>query len=248
MAYRSPVTIGPRLTPMVKYIVIACVAAFLLQIPAPRFMLLAFGLTPLRVIQDFFVWQPFTYLFLHAGGLHLLFNMFGLWMFGSELETYWGSRKFLGFFFFTGVGAGILSILMHPWSPVPTIGASGAVYGVLMAYGMMFPDRMVYLNFLLPVKVKYFVAVLGAIAFLSAFFATGTAVDHFAHLGGMFFAFLYMKGWTTPGRIRESYYRWRLRRMERRFRVYEGGRKDRSPGPDRPYRNKRRKEDDYWIN
>jgi len=249
MAYGRYLTIGPSLTPTVKYIVIACVIAFLAQIPAPAAMVHFFGLTPYLVISQLFVWQPFTYLFLHAGFFHLLFNMFGLWMFGSELERYWGGRKFLGFFFFTGAGAGLLSILAHPSSPIPTIGASGAVYGVLMAYGMMFPDRLVYVSFLIPVKVKYFVAILGAIAFLSAFASTGTAVDHFAHLGGMAFAFLYMKGWTSPARIRESYYKWRLHRMERRFRLHQGGRKDR-PTSRPPYSNprSRRKEDDFWIN
>jgi len=142
------------------------------------------------------------------------------------------------------VGAGLLSVLAHPSSITPTIGASGAIYGILMAYGMMFPDRLVYLYFLLPVKVKYFVAVLGAIAFVSAFVSSGTAVDHFAHLGGMVFAFVYMKGWLRPGAIRESYYRWRLGRMERRFRVHQGGRQTRPPLQQQP----KRKEDDFWIN
>ncbi|HXK62621.1 MAG TPA: rhomboid family intramembrane serine protease [Acidobacteriota bacterium] len=247
MSYGRYVTIGPSLTPTVKYLVIACVITFLAQIPAPRAMVQFFGLTPYLVVSQLFVWQPFTYLFLHAGFFHLLFNMFGLWMFGSELERYWGSRKFLGFFFFTGAGAGLLSILAHPFSPIPTIGASGAIYGILMAYGMMFPDRLVYVSFLIPVKVKYFVALLGAIAFLSALSSSGTAIDHFAHLGGMVFAFLYMKGWTTPGRIQESYYKWRLRRMERRFRVLDGGRDDK-PRPPYTDPRSRRKEDDYWIN
>jgi len=245
MAYRSYVTIGPQLTPMVKYLVIACVVVFILQMAAPEAISATFGLTPYAVIYRLALWQPFTYLFLHANFLHLLFNMFGLWMFGSELERYWGGKKFLGFYVFTGVGAGLLSVLAHPSSIIPTIGASGAIYGILMAYGMMFPDRLVYLYFLLPVKVKYFVAVLGAIAFVSALVSTGTAVDHFAHLGGMAFAFIYMKGWLRPGAIRESYYRWRLSRMEKRFRVHQGGRQTRPPFQ---RESKPRKEDDFWIN
>jgi membrane associated rhomboid family serine protease len=242
MAFRSYGAIGfPTLTPMVKYLVIACVIVFILQIGVGDPVIAQFGLVPYAVVHELAVWQPITYLFLHGGFWHLLFNMFALWMFGSELERYWGGRKFLGFYLFAGVGAGLLSVLVHPSSMIPTIGASGAIYGIFMAYGMMFPDRLVYLYFLIPVKVKYFVAVLGAIEFFSAFAASGTPIDHFAHLGGMAFGFVYMKGWVRPAAIRENYYRWRMKQMERRFRVHQGGRQ--GPPPDR-----KRKDNDFWIN
>ncbi len=154
------------MTPMVKYLVIACAGAFLLQsLGDNRAMIQIFGLTPAAVLSKLFVWQIVTYLFLHGGFGHLFWNMFPLWMFGSELERYWGGKEFLRFFLITGIGAGLLSIAVQPFSPVPTIGASGAVYGVLMAYGLMFPERMVYLYFLFPVKVKYFVAFLGIVTF-----------------------------------------------------------------------------------
>lgn len=230
------VTIGPTLTPVVKCLVIACVLIFLLQqIGSGQEMTLIFGLTPNLVLSKLFVWQPATYLFLHGNFWHIFWNMFALWMFGCELERYWRGREFLKYFLVTGIGAGILSIIFDPFSPIPTIGASGAIYGILLAYGMMFPDRLVYLYFLFPVKVKYFVAVLGIIAFVSALGSPGSPVAHVAHLGGMVFGFLYLKGWLSLSRIKQSYYRWRLNRMRRRFRVYESERR-------------KRKDDDFWIN
>lgn len=243
MAYGpTQVTLGPRISPMVKYLIIANAAVFLWQTLASLVgsyeIVRIFGLTPYLVIARLFFWQLGTYLFLHGDFLHILFNMFALWMFGSELERYWGSSEFLKFYFVTGVGAGVFSILFHPFSTIPTIGASGAIYGILMAYGMMFPNRYVYLYFLVPVKVKYFVAVLGLIAFLSALSTAQSPVDNFAHLGGMLIAFLYLKGLLSLSSIRQSYYRWKLKRMRSRFEVHEGRRSQ-------PRRNR---DDDYWIN
>ncbi|MDA2936878.1 rhomboid family intramembrane serine protease [Acidobacteria bacterium AH-259-A15] len=232
---RSYVTMGPTLTPMVKKLVIVSAATFLLQgLGAYEEMLEYFGLIPYLVLSKLHLWRIGTYLFLHGGFWHLFWNMFALWMFGCELERYWGSREFLRFFLITGIGAGLLSILFQPFSLVPTIGASGAIYGILMAYGMMFPERLVYLYFLFPVKVKYFVGFLGAITFFSAFSSPGGPIAHMAHVGGMVFAFLYLKGWLSISGIRQAYYRWRLRRMRRRFKVYDS--------------EERKREDDFWIN
>ena len=126
----------PQLTPMVKYIVIACVGTALLQwLGAGREMVVIFGMTPYLVLSKLFLWQIVTYLFLHGGFGHLFWNMFSLWMFGCELERHWGSREFLKFFLITGMGAGVLSIVFQPFSEIPTIGASGAIYGILMAFG-----------------------------------------------------------------------------------------------------------------
>jgi membrane associated rhomboid family serine protease len=186
------------------------------------------------VFTSLAVWQFVTYLFLHGGFWHVFWNMFALWMFGSDLERHWGSRQFLKFYLVAGVGAGVLSVILAPTSTVPTIGASGSIYGILLAYGMMFPNRLVYLYFLFPVKVKYFVAVLGALAFFSALGSPGSTVAHVAHLGGMIFGFLYLKGWLSISGARQSYHRWRVNRMRERFRVYENER--------------RKKEDDFWIN
>jgi membrane associated rhomboid family serine protease len=235
MAYgRGYVSMGPSLTPVVKYLVIANVIIFLIQGFLGRWMIAYFGLTPYMVITSLAVWQFVTYLFLHGGFWHIFWNMFALWMFGSDLERHWGSRQFLKFYLVAGVGAGFLSVVLSPTSMIPTIGASGSIYGVLLAYGMMFPNRLVYLYFLFPVKVKYFVAVLGALAFFSAWGSPGSPVAHVAHLGGMIFGFLYMKGWLSPSGVRQSYHRWRVNRMRERFRVYESER--------------RKKEDDFWIN
>ncbi|MEE8349624.1 MAG: rhomboid family intramembrane serine protease, partial [Acidobacteriota bacterium] len=232
---RTPVTIGPTLTPTVKKLVIACVGVYLLQVlGAGGEIVTIFGLTPYLVVGKLFLWQIGTYLFLHGGFGHLFWNMFALWMFGCELERYWGSKELLRFFLVTGAGAGILSVLVQPFSTIPTIGASGAIYGILMAYGLMFPERRVYLYFLIPVKVKYFVSVLGVIAFVSALNAQGSSIAHVAHLGGMLVGFLYMKGLLSVSGMRQGYHRWRLKRMRKRFKVYDS--------------EKPRRKDDFWIN
>ena len=236
------VSFGPRITGMVKLLIIANVAVFLWNLLAgfagAHEIIRIFGLTPALVVTRLYFWQLVTYLFLHGGFFHILFNMFALWMFGSELERTWGSRAFLRYYFVTGVGAGLFSVLADPFSMIPTIGASGAVYGILLAYCMLFPERYVYLYMLIPVKVKYFVAFLGALAFLSALGSPGSTVAHIAHLGGMVVGLVYLKGWFSLGRIRQSYYRWKLQKMRQRFDVHHGGRDNRRP----------RKDDDFWIN
>jgi membrane associated rhomboid family serine protease len=231
------VSFGPQITRMVKYLVVINALIFIWQSLAGSLEITRiFGLTPYLVIAKLFLWQVFTYLFLHGDFWHVFFNMFALWMFGSELERHWGGRQFLKFYFVTGMGAGLLSIIVDPFSTTPTIGASGSVYGILMAYGMMFPERHVYLYFLFPVKVKYFVGVLGVLAFVSALGSPGSTIAHVAHLGGMVFGFLYLRGWLSLSGVRQSYYRWKLKRMRSRFKVYERE----EPKPPR--------DDDYWIN
>lgn len=223
---------------MVKYLVIANLAVFVWQsfAGAPEIVQI-FGLTPYLVIRKLFLWQLMTYLFLHGDFFHVLFNMFALWMFGSELERHWGSREFLKFYLITGMGAGVFSVVLEPGSLIPTIGASGAVYGILMAYGMMFPERYIYLYFLFPVKVKYFVAALGLLAFVSTLGSPGSTIAHIAHLGGMVVAFLYLRHWLSLSGIRQAYYRWRMKKLRSKFRVYKGEDKDRQ-----------KREDDFWIN
>jgi membrane associated rhomboid family serine protease len=193
--------------PAVKWLLIINVAMFL----GPRVFYFnlytfhqIFGLVPARVFGNLFIWQPVTYMFLHGGTWHILINMFILWMFGSELERTWGSKEFLKFYFVAGIGAGLVNVLFSVFSPstwhIPIIGASGAIYGVLVAYAMLFPERLVYVYFLIPVKVKYLVIFLIAIEFLSTYRADGVA--HFAHLGGALFGYLYLK----------YNLRWRLRK------------------------------------
>jgi len=150
-----------------------------------------FALLPLG--QGFLPWQLVTYQFMHAGIMHLLFNMFfGLWMFGMEIEHLWGPKKFLFFYLMCGVVAGIAHLSLAPIMDRPSIviGASGAVYGVLVAFGMMFPDRYIYLYFLIPVKVKYFVIVLIILGLFSL--GQPTDVANLAHLGGALAGYVYL--------------------------------------------------------
>jgi membrane associated rhomboid family serine protease len=153
-----------------------------------------FALWPLG--PDFWPWQLITYMFFHGGFLHLFFNMLALWMFGVELENNWGSRKFLVYYLLCGVAGGVANLLCAPLfgSAGATVGASGAVFGVLIAFGMLFPNRPIYIYFLLPIPAKYFI--IGYIALELIYGVAGTAdgVAHFAHLGGAAFGFVYMLG------------------------------------------------------
>src|SRR3990172_10918825 len=152
---------GGSVTPAIKFLLIANVAVFVLQTFTDYRMIRLFGLVPDLVLHNFYVWQVFTYQFLHGGLFHILFNMLALWMFGGELERLWGSSSFLKYYFLCGVGAGICTVIFLPNSLSPTIGASGAIYGILMAYALLFPDRTVYIYFLFPLKVKHFVLLIG---------------------------------------------------------------------------------------
>jgi membrane associated rhomboid family serine protease len=157
------------------------------------------ALWPLRM--NFYPWQLVTYMFLHGGFMHLLFNMFALWMFGMELENVWGSRKFLLYYTICGVGAGISNLLIGPlFEGVagPTVGASGAIYGVLIAFGMMFPDRPIFVYFLLPIRARYFVLIYIGIELFYGVTGTADHVAHFAHLGGAAVGFVYL---TLDGKV-----------------------------------------------
>jgi len=194
-----------------------------------------FGLVPAQVVNTFAVWQLFTYMFLHDpfGFGHILFNMLTLWMFGKDLEAIWGTRRFLKFYFLCGVGAGLCVVLANYLFGSPytrTIGASGAIYGLLMAFGMTYPDTVVLFSFLFPIKAKYFVMIIGAIAFLSSLGANN-GVSNIAHLGGMAFGYFYLKyellrgqsrggGFDPLGAMRMRYKEWQIERARRKFQVY----------------------------
>jgi membrane associated rhomboid family serine protease len=222
---------GP-LTPAIKMIVAASVIAFLLDSIVS--MALAFGLRPADVVERLQIWRPFTYMFLHGGVFHILFNMLALWMFGVELERMWGSRYFTKFYLVAGGGAALTTLLLS-FAPLPfadrlydslTIGASGAVYGVLLAYALYFPNRPIYMYFFFPIPAKYFVMIMGAISLYSSMGATGGGVAHTTHLGGLLAAYLYLKGGRTNllAEIRYRLARWRINKSRRRFDVYSGGR------------------------
>ncbi len=159
-----------------------------------------FALNPIMVSDslinpfNFQVWQLITYQFMHGNFSHILFNMFGLWMFGAEIENIFGSKKFLIFYLLAGVTAGLLHLFVSPLlgsPPAVTIGASGSVFGVLVAFAMFFPDRYIFLYFLIPVKAKYLIGFLIVFEFL-AIDSAHSNVAHLAHLGGALFGFLYL--------------------------------------------------------
>lgn len=182
--------------PAIKTIILVNVAVFLLQLTPFGDAISAFcSLWPVGS-GNFRIWQPVTYMFLHGGTTHLFFNMFALWMFGAEIETQWGTRQFNIYYFVCGIGAAIVNLLATMGNPYPTVGASGAIYGVLLAFGMMFPNRYIFLYFLFPVKAKYFIAGYALIEFVSGFgsrsMGSGSNIAHFAHLGGMLIGFLYI--------------------------------------------------------
>ena len=228
-------SIGPGpLTYAIKAIVIANVAAFLLDAVVPS-LTLAFGLRPADVVERLQIWQPLTYMFLHGGVFHLLFNMLALWMFGVELERMWGSRYFTKFYFVAGGGAALTTIFLSflPFSFSTslynslTIGASGAVYGVLLAYAMYFPNRPIYMYFFFPIPAKYFVMIMGGISLYSSMSAAGGGIAHTTHLGGLVAAYLYLQGGRRSSLMTEIRYRmmkWRINRSRRKFDVYSGGR------------------------
>jgi membrane associated rhomboid family serine protease len=245
------------ITPAVKYLVLACTGVFLTQTVA---VLLAgpdgpglelwinshFGLVPRGVIPGLRIWQPFTYLFLHGGLWHLLINMLMLWMFGRELELVWGKKRFLNYYFLCGVGAGLITIIVkltpllwgHDTADVATIGASGAIFGILIANAILFPDRQIWL-FPLPIMIpmRPFVAVMAAIEFFSTLGASGDGVSHLCHLGGMLIGWIYLRRGSFLFRVRNEMADWKYQRNRKKFEVFM--KKDKNEPPSRP---------DHWVN
>ena len=212
--------IGPGgLSPFIRFIMISCGVVFLLELLLNSYDLAyIFGLTPARFFSEFpnLTYQLVTYMFLHGGFWHIFFNMFGLWMFGTEIEYTWGSKRFGIFYFLCGLAGAVLTLAVQSSQAVPMIGASAAIYGVLVAYWKMFPEREVYLYFLFPIKVKWFIPGFMILGFLTA--APGVA--HWAHLGGAVFAFLYIKGdwrWASFGdKLKNLRYRRKEAKLEKR--------------------------------
>jgi membrane associated rhomboid family serine protease len=229
----------PEWTRAVKILVFACVITWFVQHVAGRSFTDQFGLTPSDVIQRLKLWQLASYIFLHATGniTHLLFNMLGLWMFGSDLEREWGTRQFTKYFFICGIGAGIVSVLLDPNSIVPTIGASASIYGVLLAFGMLFPNRIIIL-IVFPIPAKYLVMIVGGIAFFSSLSAgSGSGVAHIAHLAGMAIGFVYLqirgkhrrssRASVNPiGGLKAWYAQRKRARLRKKFEVYYNEKRD----------------------
>jgi len=181
---------GGRLPRGVKALLLANAGVFLAQLLLGNKLIFIFGLTPVLLIEGYF-WQIFTYMFLHGGLFHILFNMFALFIFGQDIERAWGTKEFIKYYFITGIGAGLASFFLSFNST--TIGASGAIFGILVAFALMFPNRIIYLYFLFPIKAKYLVLLFGILELLASFRYTGDGIGHFAHLGGMVVGYFYLK-------------------------------------------------------
>ncbi len=243
--YGGGYTFGPgMMTPAVRLLLWTNVGVFVamaLVPPLGSFFTQYFGLRPAAVLTRFWLWQPFTYMFLHGGFGHILLNMLVLWMFGVQLERLWGSRFFFRYYFITGIGAGLatIAIALLPFGfsdatyLAVTIGASGAIYGLLMAFALYYPETPILMFFLFPVPAKYFVMIIGAIAFLSV--PRGGGVAHIAHLGGLVVGYFYLQlraggpnrriGFGRLGVVADIKYRWfkwKMGRLRKRFDVYEG--------------------------
>ncbi|HWV57636.1 MAG TPA: rhomboid family intramembrane serine protease [Longimicrobiales bacterium] len=181
---------GYPLTPWVKRLLIANAAAYLLfgfLLPDRAWSYAAF--VPSQIL--FRPWTPLTYMFLHAGFFHLFFNMLALFFFGPPLEERWGSREFLKYYLICGLGGAVLSFVFAPNAAV--VGASAAVFGIMLAFAMNWPDSPIYIWGIFPVKAKWLVAILAGLSLLSAVQGVGDGIAHFAHLGGFVAGFLYLK-------------------------------------------------------
>jgi len=243
-------------TPAVQWLLIVNIGIFFLEILLRTFwgistynwFVLAFGLVPSAVTHGLRIWQPITYLFLHDGSTiwHILTNMFVLFMFGRELELVWGRTRFLQYYFLTGVGAGLINVIVntvpvfwgHRPSDVPTIGASGAIFGILLACAIVFPDRQVIM-FPIPIKMtmRTFVIVMTILEFLATFGLGGSNISHICHFGGMLVGYLYLRRGSFLYNVRNTVTDWQHKRNRRRFEVYIN--KHKKEPPSRP---------DNWVN
>jgi membrane associated rhomboid family serine protease len=224
------------MTPAIKALIIANVVMFLAGWFSGAFQEW-FGMRPAAVAGEGQLWRLVTYMFLHSreSFFHILFNMLALWMFGVELERMWGTRFFLKFYFVCGIGAAFTTLVLS-FVPITafaslymslTIGASGAIFGVLLAYALYFPHRPILLMLLFPIPAKYFVMIMGGISLLSTF-GGPDGLAHTTHLGGLAAGYLYLKKprLNVKSEIQYRFLKWRINRMRRKFDVHEGGRAD----------------------
>jgi membrane associated rhomboid family serine protease len=246
--------IGEYFPRAVKTLCIVCVSVFLVQefsgllfhSDGWNFWIKWFGLMPYATVHGLFVWQPITYLFLHAGIWHILINLLFLAMFGADLEHSWGARRFYTYFFLCGVGAGLINVVVKMAlgphglgiAMIPTIGCSGAIYGILLANAVLFPHRRVWM-FPLPVTVsmRIFVIIMGAIEFFGTLGSAGDNISHVCHLGGMLVGYIYLRRGSHLYNWRNVLSDWKQRRLRKKFEVYV--RENRDKPPSRP---------DNWIN
>ncbi|MEZ5398269.1 MAG: rhomboid family intramembrane serine protease [Bryobacteraceae bacterium] len=219
--------------PGVKWLIVVNVALFIAYHLAMRAgyasIFNPFRLS-LRWVTDIFaVWQIFTYMFLHDpyGPMHILFNMLFLWMFGKDIEPVWGTRRFLQYYFVCGMGAGICALLMSATFGTgneTTIGASGAIFGLLLAFGVLYPDATILFFLIFPMKAKYAVMLYAALAFFMTANPDASGVSNIAHLGGMIWGYIYLKtnlfkhDYLAMGS--DWHKQWKLQRARKKFQVY----------------------------
>lgn len=218
-------SLGPSLSPVVKVLIWVNVLLYLsmnilgasslpgMDVSYQALFLSLLGLHPEAVLNHKALWQLVTFLFLHGSFLHVLFNMLGLWWFGADLERVWGSKRFFQYYLFTGVGSGLVSLLMSQ----PTIGASGAIYGLLFAFGMLYPNRVIYLYFVIPIRAKYFVLLFGLVELAALTFSTSSGINHWAHLAGLFFGFVWFFFSHNRFDPRSIYKKIRYHRQRKKF-------------------------------
>lgn len=230
---------GTGLTPAVKLLLIANGVVFFLQALAPDFFVRWFALWPYLAWSRLNLWQLVTYMFLHGGFMHILFNMFALWMFGCQIERLFGRNRFYRFYFLTGIAAGLTHLIFMPTSLVPVLGASGATYGILLAFALYFPDTklLIFPFVFTPIKAKWLVLFVAGISFFGSVSAQGGGIAHLAHLGGIIFAYFYIRRLRFLNDIHYLVQRVRQRFLRKKYKVYEGGKdQDRTSGdfPRRP--------------
>ncbi|HXZ13510.1 MAG TPA: rhomboid family intramembrane serine protease [Candidatus Sulfotelmatobacter sp.] len=240
--------------PAIKTLLIACAAVFALQtvlklIPGGeaygvfnRYL----GLVPYAVLHGY-IWQLGTYIFLHGSIWHLLFNMLFLWMFGRDLERTWGARKFYTYFFVCGIGAGVVNVVVKGVLAAygigstivpPTIGASGAIFGILLAMAILFPHQQVWIiPFPVTLPMRVYVLIMGAVEFYFTLETPGDGVSHICHLGGMLAGYIYLRRGSFLYNFRNYFSDWQRRRLKKKFDVYVRRHRDRPP--DQP---------DNWVN
>jgi membrane associated rhomboid family serine protease len=217
----------------VKWLLISNTAIFFLMVIAAKInpdtaeWFLPLELAPIMVIH-LAVWQLVTYMFLHGGIMHILFNMLTLYWFGPDLERTWGLQRFLKYYMICGVGAGVCVVIVALFSggramTTPTVGASGAILGLILAYGLLFPDRTILFFFVIPMKVRHFVWIIGLLAFFYSITDTNSGVSNVAHLGGMLVGYFYLRAKLMRldrDSLMKRYKQWKLQRAKKKFQVY----------------------------
>ena len=203
----------------VKCLLITNIVIFILMALSGEksFLFRSFGLVPILVWQKFKFWQLFTYLFIHGDWLHILLNMFMLWVCGQDLETQWGRNSFFLFYFVCGIGSGFITVLFDINSITPIVGASGAIYGLLVAYGFTYPNRILLLYGLFPIRAKYVVLGFGIIAFLASLSANLSNISHVTHLSGMIIGFIFICFSPYWNGIKIWYLRLRLKNTKQKI-------------------------------